>query len=598
MSIKEFSKYLDKLEKTASRNEMTALLAELFSKLKAGEVRPAAYLSLGKLAPAFEGVEMNIAEKLMIRILMEAYGAKEKEIQDLYRDKGDLGSAAEVLGKKNQAKNLEISQVYQQLLEIAGFEGTGSQEKKITGFANLLQKLDSLSARFVVRIPLEKLRLGFSELTLLDALSVIKAGDKSLRPQLEGAYNVSADIGRVVEVFKKQGLKGVQKIEIIPGTPVRMSAAERLPTAEKIIEKLGRAYMEPKLDGFRVQVHVFSESQITNYRLGKQKGLSFGGGKIVKIFSRNLEDTTNMFPDIVKTVRELGIGNAIFEGEAVGYDPNTGQFLPFQQTMQRKRKYGIQETVQEIPLKVFVFDLLFLDGKAVYKQPYQKRRALLLKNFPPPESDKNILATQVKKVSSAKQIEKYFDEFISEGLEGAMIKKIDAPYQAGARGFHWIKFKRAQRGELSDTIDAVLMGYYYGRGKRTEFGIGAFLIGVYSKKEERFKTLAKVGTGLTDQQWRQLKIRAEKIKVSQKPKQYELKKELKPDVWTAPEMVVEIEADEITRSPIHSAAQDKEGRGLALRFPRLRSFRDDKAPTQATSEAELITLFKNQAQRH
>ncbi len=594
MKISEFSRYLNQLEQTASRNEMTEILAELFSEMDSNQARSAAYLALGKLAPAHEGVEINIAEKLMVQILQVAYEASQEEVQEMYNQAGDLGNAAEQINQRSSGQEWTVQEVHKKLLEIAHYEGSGSQDRKIRGFAELLHGLDSLSARFVVRIPLEKLRLGFSELTLLDALSVMEAGDKSLRAEVERAYSMSADIGSIVETFKQKGKEGIQKIEMSPGTPVRMSSAERLPTAEKIIEKLGEAYIEPKMDGFRVQVHIFQRSENKKQKASKEQQSLVQSDKEVKIFSRNLEDTTEMFPDIVQAARDLDVDSAIFEGEAVGYDPNTGEFLPFQETMQRKRKYDIQETAREIPLRVFVFDLLYLNGFSISEKPYKERRQKLLRYLPDPNTAGTILAARVQKVSTAEAIEDQFDAYIAEGLEGAVIKKIDAPYEAGSRGFHWIKFKRSQRGELEDTIDAVVMGYYYGRGKRNEFGIGAFLIGVRSQGGDGFTTIAKVGTGLTDEEWREMKERADKVAVKNKPDTYTLSKEMAPDIWMRPDIVVEIEADEITRSPIHTAAPDKDGKGLALRFPRLKQFRDDKASDQATSEKELTTLFENQ----
>lgn len=585
MSFAQLAIYLDRLEKTASRNEITAILADLFKKLKADEAGQAVYLSLGQLAPSYADLELNIAEKLMIKIMALAYEKSEKEIHSLFKNRGDFGAIAESLANKAEAEPLTITQVYNKLIEIAQFEGKGSVDKKITHFARLLKQLDPLSARFVVRIPLAKLRLGFSSLTILDALSVMTQGNKSLRSEIERAYNVSADIGHIVEVFKQKGMKGLKKIAITPGTPIRMAAAERLPNAQKIIEKIGKCAVEPKYDGFRVQIHILKRPKTSN------------NFRHVILFSRNLENTTDMFPDIAKAAERLGVESAILEGEAVGYNPATNEFLPFQETMQRKRKHDIDLFAEKLPLKVFAFDVLYLNGKTLLHKPHRERRKILEKTLPPPHSDELIVTTRSDITDKPEKIEKLFDEYVAEGLEGVVVKKLDAPYQAGARGYHWIKFKRAMRGELADTIDAVVMGYYHGRGKRTEFGIGAFLVGVYDGQNTSFKTIAKIGTGLTDEEWREMKKRADKVRTGIKPNQYELVKNLKPDVWVKPAIVVEVQADEITKSPIHTAAQDKNGVGLALRFPRLLKFRDDKSPEQATTVLELLKLFRMQKSR-
>ncbi len=583
MNIRQFSTYLEQLEGTASRTDKTNLLADMFANMDPEEAGRAVHLALGQLAPEYEGIEMNLAEKMVTRCLMQAYDEEKERVTELYNETGDLGAAAERLAEaKSTGKPLSIAEVYDALYEVAEYEGEGSQERKIHGFAALLRKLEPKSARYVTRIPLGKLRLGFSDLTVLDALSVMTAGDKSKRGEIERAYNVSADIGHIVETVCRDGVAGVRNTEITPGTPVRLSSAERLPSAEEVIEKLGEASAEGKLDGFRIQVHCWTDKRYSDNRP-------------VRTFSRNLEDTTDTFPDLVKAAKQLDAESIVFDGEAVGYDPNTGEFLPFQETMQRKRKHGIEEAASEIPLKVFVFDVLYLNGEAIYKHPYTERRELVKRVFPGSDNtEASIIAARATRVASAKEIETLFDEYTAEGLEGLVVKKLDAPYEAGARGFHWIKFKRSQRGELADTIDAVVMGYYHGRGKRQEFGIGAFLIGV-PDNNGRIRSLAKVGTGLTDEEWREMKRRCDKVRTATAPEQYDVDENVAPDYWCEPALVVEIEADEITESPTHRAAKEADNEhGLALRFPRLVRFRDDKDPGQATTESEVITLFKQQ----
>ncbi len=583
MTIDEFSQYLSRLEKTASRNEITITLADLLKKLKGQEAKKAVYLSLGQLAPNYLGIEFKMAEKMMLKALSAAFEKPQDKIKILYKKAGDMGNLAQGLSESFKGKRaaLSVNQVYDALLEIARLEGEGSQEKKINQMAELLKKLSPLACRFAARMPVGALRLGFSDMTILDALSFMEKGDKSLRQDIERAFNVLADIGQVVEIFKERGLEGLKKIKLTPGIPLRMSAAERAGSAKEIIEKLeGKAIIEPKYDGLRVAVHLWQNPQ------GAQN-------KMVRIFSRNLENVTAMFPDVVKAAKKLKADSIVFEGEAVGYNPDTKKFLPFQQTMQRKRKHNIELFAKDIPLKVFVFDILYLNGQELYKLPFEKRRAELENIFPAAKTDSSLVITKADKISSAQEIEKLFEEYVAEGLEGAMVKKITAPYQAGARGFHWIKFKRAMRSELADTIDAILMGYYLGRGKRSPFGIGAFLVGVPDEKG-KIKTIAKIGTGPADQEWQEIKKRADKVKAAAKPSQYEIDKNLEPDVWAKPEIVMEISADQITQSPIHTAGKEKLGQGLALRFPRFLRFRDDKSPVQATSEKELLSLFRKQ----
>lgn len=300
------------------------------------------------------------------------------------------------------------------------------------------------------------------------------------------------------------------------------------------------------------------------------------------IFSRNLENTTAMFPDLVEAAEKIKVKEAIFDGEAIGYDTKNDRFLPFQETVQRKRKYGIAEAIKKLPLKLFVFDALSLNGKSLLQTPFSERRKILERvNF----GDKKIEITRQEVTDSPEKIRDLIKMYLSEGLEGALIKKIDAVYKAGARGFHWVKYKKTTEEGVADTIDCLVMGTYKGKGKRAGFGVGAFLAGVADG--EKFKTVSKIGTGLSDEQWRELNERTEKLKVLESPKEYEANKNLAPDTWTRPSLVVEILADEITRSPIHSA-------GLALRFPRLIRFRDEKGPKEATTLKELTELFEIQ----
>lgn len=610
MRFSKLSDYLSKIEATASRNEMTAILADLLAASSAAEINKICYLSLGQLAPLYAGVEFNLAEKMLLRVLAEAYGVSADGVRKRFKSLGDLGDVAQELSEKLKVKKskLEVGEVYQKMKEIAEVSGVGSQERKISWTATLLRSLDPLSAKYIVRIPLGKLRLGFSDKTILDALSVVEAGDKTLRDKIERAYNVSADIGKIAQLVKSEGAKGLERIEVEVGVPVRMAAAERLPTPEAILKKMGgRLAAEPKYDGFRVQVHLDrdkrqetrdKEEQLKLGSVGEDR-LPFRSpprvdeGGWVKIFSRNLEDTTAMFPEIVEATQKFPAQNAIWEGEAIAYNPETEEFEPFQETAKRKRKYGVKEKAAELPLKVFAFDLLYLNAKDLTQKPYEKRRSALEKLVGGARQDV-ILVAEKQVFTDAKKLEEFFMEQVEHGLEGIMTKRLDGVYQAGVRNFNWVKLKRVEKGELEDTIDCVVLGYYKGRGKRAAFGIGGFLVAVYDEKTDTFKTISRVGSGLTDEEWQEMRRRIEVIRVKDKPKNAEVVKELVPDVWAQPEIVVSIRADEITRSPLHTAGKRGNQPGFALRFPRLMAFRDDKNPEQATTVSEVEALLKQQ----
>ncbi len=592
MLFSEFSSYLNQIETTSLRLEITRYLAELFKQLSPEEGREAAYLLLGQLAPSYRGLEFNLATKTMIKVVSRAYNINEDEIRRLYKEKGDLGEVVfEVASQKKVKTRLSILEVYDHLLKIAKEEGEGSVERKQFLMAELLRQLDPLSSKYVVRIPLGRLRLGFSQITILDALSWMLVGDKSWRPVLEKAYNVRSDVGIIVELVlhvyrKKTSLEKFKNqlslMTVTPGVPIRPALASRLASFKEIVAKLPRAALEPKYDGLRTQIHAWRQKTSAKKLLFEKTT-----DVVVKIFSRNLEDLTPMFPEIKESVvglmEKFKLEGVILDGESLSYDPESGRFFPFQETIKRKRKYGVDKLRQERPIKTYVFDILYLNGDDLLNKPLTERRQKLNELLSQPVRCLNLTPQHI--ISSQKEMEDLFKKYVAAGLEGIMVKKLDSVYQAGARNFNWVKFKPSALAGVEDTFDLVVLGWYQGRGKRNKFGIGAFLVGLYDPQSDSYLTVSKIGTGLTDDQWRQLHQRCLKIKAEAKPFNYQVPKELECDFWTEPSLVVEIKADEITRSPLHTS-------GYALRFPRLVRFRDDKLPTQATTPTEIERMWK------
>ena len=596
MLFNTLSKYFEKLEATSKRLELVDILSKLFTESDSAEIGKICYLIQGRVAPFFEPVEMGMAEATIAQAVGKAFGKNKDDVIKSYRKLGNMGLAAQQLSQsskfKVQSSKLAVGEVFEELRKIADYSGEGTVEKKIATLADLLTKLDPVSVKHVVNIPLGTLRLGVGDPTVMDALSLAKVGDKSLRPIIEAAYNKTSDLGYVAENFFKKGESGIKHIKLIVGKPIRPALAERLPSAEEVIKRVGHQFAaEPKFDGFRVQVHL---NAIGHWPLAKGEGRrAKGEGRFVRIFSRNLEDTTHAFPDLVKgVIEEVGAKTAIIEGEAIAYNPQTEEFLPFQETTKRRRKYKIEEMAEKLPLVMFAFDLLYLNGQDITSRPYEERRKLLGEIVS--KENKIIRLAEERTLHKASEILEFFNESVSEGLEGLMIKKFDSPYVAGGRGFHWIKFKRAQSGELTDTVDCVLLGVYSGRGKRTEFGVGGLLVGVYDEKRDEFVTISRIGTGLTDEEFRKVNDLAKKLKVSQKPARVNAKVE--PTFWLSPKIVLEVYADEITRSPVHTAGWDPSiSSGFALRFPRVVKFREaDKRPEDATTVKEVKKLYQNQ----
>lgn len=567
MTFAVLSQYFQKLEATPSRNTMTVILAELFKKAPPGEIDKLCYLLQGRVAPLYEAIEFGIADKFIIRAIALAYNVDKHSVLKEFKKTGDLGIVAEHL-HKGKDQQYSVNDVFTSLEEITQTNGAGSQEKKIASIADLLKHVDSLSARYIVRIPLDKLRLGFSDMTILDSLSWMLTGDKSLRVKLEGAYNVRPDIGFIAQTVKARGIQGLGKISAKIGVPVLAALCQRLPNAEEMIEKMGEVAVEPKYDGVRVQIH-------------------FEKGK-VQTFSRNLENTTAMFPELSKIGRQLNAKEVILDCEAIGIDPKTGKLISFQETMTRKRKHDIASMLINVPLRFFVFDVLYVDGRDLLSLPFSKRREILerlVKNNSLIPLSPQIVTTD------AAEIRRYHDKQIAKGLEGVVVKKWNGVYEPGRRGFSWVKFKEEEgkTGKLTDTIDAVVMGYYRGEGKRAGFGIGAFLVGV--RKGEEFVTVTKIGTGVSDKLWKDLKVQLNKLKSAKKPKEYgEVNKIFIPDVWTEPKLVVELAGDDLTKSPTHGAH-------VAVRFPRLVRIRTDKSFKDVTTVKEVEQMYRQQGQK-
>ncbi len=564
----------DTMEETTSRLELTNLLAKLFAETHKSQIKQLIYLCQGRILPPHAGIELGMGEKFASQAISIASGAKIQEVEKLYRKKGDLGEAAqELLEHRTQQsltqKPLTVEKVYENFYKIATITGQGSQETKIKLLAELLVNSTNTESKTIIRFVTGKQRLGIGEPTILDAFSVMKTGTKELKNVLERGYNLTSDLGLVAELFYNKGLTAVEEIKPTPFNPIRPALAERLPDAAAIIEKIGECIVEAKYDGFRLQCH-------------KQ-------GEKIEIYSRKQEPMTHMFPDIVSAIKEqIKAKSMIFEGEAIAFDEDTQTFLPFQTTITRKRKHGVSEKSKQIPLILFAFELLYADGVDYTQKPFLERRKALEKYLKP---GKTIKPSKTITAKTSKELQEFFDECVANGLEGIIAKDVNSQYIAGARKFAWIKLKRSYQGNLADTIDAVVVGFYRGRGKRTEFGFGGLLTAVYDDEKNIFKTIAKVGTGFTEEQMQWFNETLSKIKQKQKPNSVESL--LTPDEWVTPKLVVTLTADEITRSPTHTCAR-YENEGLALRFPRLTQIREDKNASDATTEKEVVKLFKMQ----
>ncbi len=567
-----------KMEETSKRLELTKLLVDLFEKTPYEIISKLVYLIQGKLRPDFEGIELGVAEKLAIRAISKSSGIPIKRVEESYRKEGDLGHAASIiLEQKTQTtfvvEDITVERVYETLYKIAKLEGTRSQDMKMKYISSLLNDANPLEARFILKILLGTLRLGIAENTLMDALATAYTGAKENRQLLEKAYNVSSDLGKVAEATAKNGLDGIKTFQVAVFNPIRPMLAERVKSEKEAIEKMDAEFAaEYKLDGERVQLHLKNDE--------------------IRLFSRSLENITSYYPDIIEKIpKNLKSSDVILEAEVVAVNENTGDFLPFQELMHRRRKYKIDKAVSEYPITVNFFDLLYLDGKSCLDVQYAKRREMLEEVLIENEFAKLV---PMNVVHSENEIEDVLENSINAGCEGLMLKVLDGSYRAGSRGSYWLKLKREYRNELGDSLDLVVIGAFFGKGRRTG-RYGTLLLAAYDDQNDIFPSTCKVGTGFTDEHLDQLyQLLQDKVTVK---KNSRIESDMEADVWFEPVLVLEIVASEITLSPIHKTAFNviRKNSGLALRFPKFTGkIRMEKTAEDASTIEEVITLYKRQ----
>ncbi|PIN74384.1 hypothetical protein COV20_00475 [Candidatus Woesearchaeota archaeon CG10_big_fil_rev_8_21_14_0_10_45_16] len=567
----DFQKLVDvyeQLEKISSGNTMREILSEFFKTVPKEDLALISYLTLGQIASEYESVVLGMAEKSVLKAIAKTGAVSEQKVKEIMQKTGDVGlTAAQVLQKKPQTLvplgKLTIHELFEKLHKIAETTGSGSQDQKANILLSLLQKTSPEGAKYICRIVLGTLRMGVGDMTVIDSLSIAYTGEKKNKELLERAYNICPDVGVIAETLAAKGLKGLEKIDVHVGRPIKMMLAQRVKEWEEIQKKMpGKIACEGKYDGERIQAHRDKKGNIS-------------------LFSRRLDSVTDQFPDLVQYLEKQVSGKEyVIEGEVVAIDEN-GKLQPFQVLMQRRRKHDVAEYVKKIPVQIKLFDLLYLDGKSYIDEAYEKRTAMLKKMVK--KSKHVVLADQII-TDDLGEINTFFKAMLKDGDEGIMVKNLQGEYQAGTRGWNWIKWKKEYVGELSDTFDLVVIGGLYGKGRRSGT-YGALLCAAYNKKKDQFESVCKLGTGMTDEMLEELPKRLDKYKVEKKPARVVVKKEMEPDVWFEPKIVVEVLAAEITKSPFHAL-------GLALRFPRFIKYREDKKAEQATTTKEIEDMVK------
>lgn len=618
------------MEATKSRLALTDYLVSLIHNTPSTIIDKVVYLIQGKLRPDYEGIELGIAEKMIIRALSRALSVNISSIEKAYRQTGDLGDAARKLISSKENKittRFTVEHIYSTLEVIARTSGAGSQELKVNYIVELLNHSTSREARYIIKF-IMGLRLGIADYTVMDALAISFTGNKSNRKILEDAYNVCSDLGAVAKVVATKGIEAVKTIQITLFKPIRPMLAERVRTAPEALSRMegGVAAAEYKLDGERIQVHLGKElyNGDNNIRDGGNSSSK------VELFSRRLENITHQYPDVINAIvssLKKVAKEAIFESEVVAIDPQTLELRPFQELMHRRRKHEIDKTIAQYPVRLNIFDVLYLDGDDKTSLPYNQRRKILErilqqvaiktsdevkinknKHNSSDNSNRGILDNNYNTsmiqlipqtlVKSSEEIEKYMSSAIESGCEGLVLKQLSSIYKAGSRGYLWTKIKREYRSELADTLDLVIVGALHGRGRRVG-KYGALLLACYDHEADIFRSISKVGAGFTDIHLEDFYKKLEKHKIEHVHPRVDIITQ-NMDVWFEPSVVIEVIASEITVSSAYSAAMNsiRKGYGLALRFPKFTGkTRDDKSPEDATTVEEIVEMYKDQIRK-
>ncbi len=608
MDFNQVVDFYERIAQTQKRLEIINILAELFEECYESqnydELQKIIYLSQGQLVSELnEWPKFGVAEKMVIQALVKYMGIPAKKIKDLINKQGDVGKTVEIFLEKRGSKKisysmdaftskattskkkLEINHLYSELKKLAHISGAGSQETKINIITGLFRLCKPPTAKYVVNIILSTLRIGIATKTIMDSLVQAVTGTKANRPILERAYNLHPDLGKLAIILAKEGLEGLAKISVEIGIPIKMMLASRIQYPQ-IQQKLGGGSFiaEYKYDGERVQIHK--------------------KGDHVELYSRQLSNISNQYPDVIQTVRKyVRAENAIFEGEVVAMDPFYEKMLPFQVLSTRRRKYDIHKMIKEVPVCLFCFDILYaskwqsensdaaLTDGLLIDLPQSTRRRHLEALFKPQDA---LRFSTMKEIHNTEEMVKFFEEARNKGAEGIMNKKIgeDAVYQAGNRGFIWIKLKGLEGAKMLDTIDVVIIGASWGKGRRK--GVLSPLFGaVYNQQSQKFEFLTRIGSGFTDEVLIQLTEELKEDQLTQKPSNV-ICSDI-PDVWLTPKLIIEIMGDELTISnKADAGATPSNPQGYGLRFPVFQRRRTDKSSIQITTTEEIRNFYEMQ----
>jgi DNA ligase-1 len=583
MEYGELAEVYNKLEGTAKRLEKTSIISGLLKKTDSDELSAIMLLLQGRIYPPWDERKIGVASRLVLKAINIASGVDAVEIEEEWKQSGDLGLTAEkIISSKKQitlfSASLDIKKVFDNFVKLASMEGEGSVDQKVKLIAELLTSARPLEAKYIVRTVLEDLRVGVGEGSVRDAIvwaflypveynkeeNDIQLSDESRAEYnkcvdaLQEAYDITNDFSEVAVIAREKGIDGLQNISLEIGRPIKVMLYQKAKDMEDAFEIVGRpAILQYKYDGFRMQLH--------------------REGHKIRLFTRRLENVTKQFPDVVEVIRNhIKSSNYILDAEIIGIDPKTGKWLAFQNISQRiKRKYGIHQMAKDIPVMVNIFDAMQVNGENIVKKPYSKRIELV-KKITSEIPEKLQLAKEII-TEDVKEAEKFYNKSLDLGNEGIMVKALDKPYRPGSRVGYGVKVK-----PVMETLDLVIVGADWGEGKRANW-LSSFTIAC--KSGDKFLEIGKVGTGIKEKDeegisFGQLTSMLKPIIISEKGKEVAVK----------PSVIIEVNYEEIQASPTY-------GSGFALRFPRLVRLREDKALDEVSDISLVKELYEKQRGR-
>ncbi|XP_077261367.1 DNA ligase 1 isoform X2 [Temnothorax americanus] len=611
-----FARTLELIEETSGRLKAIEILSNYFRSvivLSPADLLPSVYLCLNQLAPAYEGIEFGVADQNLMKAVAQCTGRTLAQIKADVQEVGDLGIVAENSRSNQrtmfQPPPLTVSNVYSKLKEIAQMTGPTSLTKKLDKIQTLFVACCNAEAKYFIRSLAGKLRIGLAEQSVLQALAlacamtppeqdyppeILNASKKMSSDRFKEKYDEIAltlkttycecpNYNLIIPVLLEDGIKALpSKCKLTPGIPLKPMLAHPTKGVQEVLTRFEglKFTCEWKYDGERAQIHVADNGQ-------------------VNIYSRNQENNTTKYPDIIKrfeNTRGDQVKNCILDCEAVAWDREEKQILPFQILSTRKRKDANEEDIK-VQVCVFMFDLLYLNDEPLVKETFAKRRELLKEHFKEVEGEwkfANSLDT-----TTMEEVEVFLDESVKGNCEGLMVKTLEkeATYEIAKRSRNWLKLKKDYLDGLGDTLDVVVIGGYIGKGKRTGT-YGGFLLACYDQENEEYQSICKIGTGFKEEDLENYTKFFKDHVIPQVKSYYRFDSSHEPDHWFEPIQVWEIKCADISLSPVHRAAigiVDPE-KGLSLRFPRFIRIREDKSCEQATSAQDVADMYNNQEQ--